>query len=74
MKNIDKFLIKAYEDKPFKELIDAPIYAIAGISEEGADLLNKALPNLNLKTIGDLAKLKYVRWAQAICTLADSEK
>jgi hypothetical protein len=72
--NIDKYVIKAYETKTFKELVNAPVYAIAGISENGAKLLNEALPNTNIKTIGDLAKLKYVRWAQAICTLAEGEE
>ena len=71
--NIDKFIIKKYETKKFKQLVKAPVYAIAGISENGAKLLNEALPNANIKTIGDLAKLKYVRWAQAICTLAEGE-
>ena len=72
--NIDKFIIKKFEPMSLQELVNAPIYAISGISENGAKLLNEALPNVNLKTIGDLAKLKYVRWAQAICTLAAGEE
>ena len=72
--NIDKFVIKSFESLPLKELVNAPIHAIAGISENGAKLLNEALPNVNLKTVSDLAKLKYVRWAQAICTLAEGEE
>ena len=72
--NIDKFVIKSFESMSLKELTNAPIHAIAGISENGAKLLNEALPNVNLKTISDLAKLKYVRWAQAICTLAEGEE
>ncbi|MDR0444316.1 MAG: hypothetical protein LBH44_13025 [Treponema sp.] len=71
--NIDKFVIKKYETSPLKEIADAPIYAIAGISENGAKLLNEALPNINIKTVRDLANLKFVKWAQAICTLADGE-
>jgi ABC-type uncharacterized transport system ATPase subunit len=72
--NIDKFIIKEFESKSLKELKNAPIYAIAGISENGAKLLNEALPKIKIKTISDLAKLKYVKWAQAICTLAEGEQ
>jgi hypothetical protein len=69
--NLNKALTKAYETKSFKELVDAPVDAIAGISANDAKLLQEAF---NVKTIGDLAKLKYVRWAQAIATLAETEE
>ncbi len=69
--NLNKALTKAYESKSFKELVDAPVDAIAGISANDARLLQEAF---NVKTIGDLAKLKYVRWAQAIATLAETEE
>ena len=72
--NINKCLIKAYEKTPLKELVNAPVCAIQGISENGAKLLNEALPNVSIKTIGDLANLKFVKWAQAICTLAEGEE
>jgi len=68
--NIDKFLDKKYEKLTLKELPAAPVDAIAGVSEGDAKLLKEAF---NVKTIKDLAKLKYVKWAQAICTLADGE-
>ena len=68
--NINKILDKQYEKQPFKELVKAPVSAIAGISEGDAKLLQQAF---KVKTIQDLAKLKYVRWAQAICTLAEGE-
>jgi len=72
--NINKYLIKEYETKTFKELVNAPIHALSGISEKGGALLNEALPNVNIKTIGDLANLKYVKWAHAICELANGEE
>ena len=56
---------------PLKELVKAPVAAIAGVSDGDAELLKKAF---NVKTISDLAKLKYVKWAQAICVLADGEE
>jgi hypothetical protein len=68
--NINKFLDKKYEKMTLKELTAAPVDAIAGISEGDAKLLKEAF---NVKTVKDLAKLKYVKWAQAICTLADGE-
>ena len=68
--NIDKFVVKKYEKLSLKEIAVAPVDAIAGISEGDAKLLRQAF---NVKTVSDLAKLKYVKWAQAICTLAAGE-
>jgi len=68
--NIDKFVDKKYEQMTLKELVNAPVDAISGISENDGKLLYEAF---YVKTIKDLAKLKYVRWAQAICTLAEGE-
>jgi hypothetical protein len=67
MANIEKFLDKAYEQKEFSELVNAPVDALAGVSEADAAALAKAF---GIKTIGDLAKNKYVLWAQAIATLS----
>jgi hypothetical protein len=68
--NIDKYVIKKYEGLELKEIAGAPVYAISGVSEGDADLLREAF---NVKTVSDLANLKYVKWAQAICTLAAGE-
>ena len=67
MANIAKFMDKAYEQKEFAELVNAPVDALAGVSEADAAALKAAL---NIKTIGDLATNKYVLWAQAITTLS----
>jgi len=69
--NINKFVDKAYETKSFKEIAAAPVAAISGISENDGKLLAEAF---NVKTVADLAKLKYVKWAQAICALAEGEE
>ena len=69
--NINKALDKAYEGKSFKELVDAPVAALAGVTDKDGELLNEAF---KVKTIGDLAKLKYVKWAQAIVELAGQEE
>ena len=69
--NINKALDKSFETKKFKELVDAPVDALQGVSEKDAQLLKEAF---NVKTIKDLATLKYVKWAQAIVTLAETEE
>jgi len=69
--NIKKCLDKAYEKKPLKEIVNAPVAALQGVSENDGKLLKEAF---NVKTVADLAKLKYVKWAQAICTLAEGEE
>ena len=68
--NIKKAVTKDYENLGLKELVDAPVYALAGVSEGDAKHLEEAF---NVKTIGDLADLKYARWAAAIKLLADQE-
>lgn len=68
--NINKAVDKSYEGKSFKELADSPVAALQGVSEGDAKLLMDAF---NVKTVKDLANLKYVKWAQAIVILADTE-
>ncbi|TGM57103.1 hypothetical protein EHQ91_02285 [Leptospira biflexa] len=69
--NINKAVDKAFETKSLKEIADSPVSALQGLSEGDADLLLKAF---NVKTIRDLANLKYVKWAQAIVTLSETEQ
>ena len=69
--NINKYVDKKYEKMSLKEIAKAPVTAIQGISDNDAELLRRAF---NVKTVYDLAKLKYVRWAQAICLLAEAEE
>jgi len=69
--NINNALVKEYESKPLKELVNAPVDALQGVSANDAKLLAEAF---NVKTIGDLANLKYVKWAKAIATLSDTEE
>jgi len=69
--DISKAVDKAFEKKTFKEIADSPVSALQGVSEGDAQKLKEAF---NVKTVKDLAKLKYVKWAQAIVTFADLEK
>jgi len=65
---IDKAVDKAYETMSLKEIADAPVDALQGVSKGDAEKLKEAF---NVKTVRDFANLKYVKWAQAIVTLAD---
>lgn len=56
-------LIKAYEETPAGRLPDAPVFALQGLSESDADLLKDAF---NIRTIRDLAELKFARWAEEL--------
>lgn len=67
---IAKLVDKKYESMSPKELMAAPVAALSGVSDADADALKKAF---GIKTIGDLAKSKYVTAAQAISALADHE-
>ena len=65
---IVKFYDKKYEKMSVLELIEAPVDAISGVSKGDAEKLTKAF---NIKTVGDLASHKYIRYAQAIASYAD---
>ncbi|GAB3961720.1 hypothetical protein GCM10029978_014640 [Actinoallomurus acanthiterrae] len=69
--DLDKLLDKQYENTDLKGLLNAPVEAIAGISEGDAEALKKAF---NIKTIGDLGHNKYIQAAAAIVRLADASK
>ncbi|MFT5682240.1 MAG: hypothetical protein ACI8RZ_003158 [Myxococcota bacterium] len=69
--NINNAVDKDFEDKSLSELADAPIAALQGVSDRQAQLLQDAF---RIKTIRQLANLKYVRWAQAIVALASTEE
>lgn len=69
--NINLALDKEYETKSLKEIADAPIEALQGVSPRQAELLKEAF---SIKTIRQLAELRFVKWAQAIVTLAEKEE
>ena len=66
--NLAKLVDKEYQDKSLTELADAPVAALAGVSERSATHLKEAL---GIKTIGDLGRSQYFRAAKAIADLAD---
>jgi hypothetical protein len=61
--NINKGLDKAWEGKSFKEVAEAPVSALAGVTEKDAELLAQAF---GIKTIRDLTNDKHHKWARAI--------
>ncbi len=67
MADVSRYLDKAYEQKEFAELADAPVAALEGVSDGDAEHLQAAF---NIKTIRDLAESKYVLRAQAIVHLS----
>ena len=69
--NINKALDKAYEGKSLKEIAEAPVDALQGVSQNDAVKLKEAF---GVDTVRELANLKYVRWAQAIVSLVDAEE
>ena len=64
--DLSKYLDKAYESKSLKEILDAPVNALAGVTEEDAELLTRAF---RIKTVGDLGKNKYFLAANAMLQL-----
>ena len=66
--DLDKVLDKAYEGRSLAELLDAPVAALAGVSDGDAELLRQAF---NIRTVGDLGRNKYFRTAAALVDLAE---
>ena len=67
--NLAKLLDKEYQDRSLAELVDAPVAALAGVSERAAQHLKEAL---GITTIGGLGRTQYFRTARAIVDLADN--
>lgn len=67
MADITKFFDKQYEQQDFSALADAPVEAIAGLSQSDAQALKSAL---GIKTVRELADNKFVRIAQAVVALS----
>ena len=68
--NIDTIVDKEFTGKCFRDLCNAPVSALRGISAKDAKALSQAF---NVSTIGDLADLHFFKWASAIRTLAAEE-
>ncbi|MEU7824634.1 hypothetical protein [Catellatospora sp. NPDC049111] len=68
--DLAKLLDKEYQDKPLEEIVNAPVAALAGVSERAAAAIKDAL---GVKTIGELGRSPYFRAARAIVDLTDAK-
>ena len=68
--SLSKVLDKEWEQKTLAEVVKASPAVLQGLTDERAQKLAEAI---GAKTIADLANNKYVRWAQALTSLADYE-
>ncbi len=68
--NIKTIVDQEYLGKSFKDIADAPVSALRGVSAKDAKALAQAF---GVHTVRDLASLNFVKWAGAITTLADEE-
>ncbi len=69
--DLDKVLDKAWADQGLPEILTAPVSALKGLSERDGELLQEAF---GVRTVADLANLKYFRWASALAALNTSVK
>mmetsp|Transcript_19124 Transcript_19124/g.24116 ORF Transcript_19124/g.24116 Transcript_19124/m.24116 type:complete len:194 (-) Transcript_19124:514-1095(-) len=71
MMNLNKALDKEYETKPLKEIKDAPLASVQGLSDAAVEYLDSLTPKVD--TISKLGNWKYYKWAKSITTLAAVE-
>jgi len=64
---LDKALDKAFEGKSLEEILDAPVSALAGVSDGDAEKLQAAF---GIKTVRDLGSNKYFAVAGALVALS----
>ena len=68
--NINTIVDSAFAGQNFRDICCAPLSALKGVSAKDAKALQEAF---GVKTIGEFADLKFVKWAMAISTLASEE-
>lgn len=68
--NIDTIVDQEYSAKSFRDIVNAPISALRGVSAKDAKALTQAF---GVTTVRELADLNFVKWASALAILADEE-
>jgi hypothetical protein len=68
--NINSMLDDAYAGKCLREIVESPVSAMRGVSADDARMLAKSF---GVNTIGELADLKFFKWASAIQVMASGE-
>jgi len=69
--NIKDMVDKEFEGKSPSDIADASVFALQGVSERDAELLQEVF---KVKTVRDFANLEFVRFAQSIVALAEGDK
>ncbi|SBW22231.1 hypothetical protein [Protofrankia symbiont of Coriaria ruscifolia] len=69
--DLDKVLDKAWAEQDLAKILTAPVSALKGVSDRDGQLLQEAF---GVKTVADLANLKYFRWASALAALNTSAR
>ncbi|MCK2239147.1 MULTISPECIES: hypothetical protein [unclassified Crossiella] len=69
--DLAKQLDKAYENLTVAEVLDAPVAALAGVSEGDGEKLAAAF---GIKTVRDLGTNKYFKLAAALAAIGDNGK
>lgn len=64
--DLSKGLDKAYEGLSLKEILDAPVAALAGVTDKDGELLKEAF---NITTVRDLGSNKYFALAGVLVAL-----
>ncbi|MBT0769052.1 hypothetical protein KIH74_08945 [Kineosporia sp. J2-2] len=67
---LSKALDKGFKSSSVKEILDAPVSALSGVTEADAEHL---AADFNIKTVRDLGTNKFFTFAAALVTLADRE-
>ena len=68
--NINTVVDSEFAGKCFRDICNAPLSALHGVSVKDAKALHQAF---GISTIGELADLKFVKWATALKILAEEE-
>ena len=66
--NLSKALDKAWEDKSLAEILEAPVSALAGVTDADAEKLEAAF---GIKTVRDLGSNRYFATAGVLVALAN---
>jgi len=67
--NVGHAVLKEYQNKSLKEILDSPVHALCGLS----DLRDDTLAPLGLHTVRDVGNWRCFLLARAVCTLAGKE-
>lgn len=68
--NINTVVDSEFAGKCFRDICNAPLSALRGLSPKDAKALHQAF---GITTIGELAELRFVKWATALKILAAEE-